>query len=126
MNCSEINKNPLFFLLLIILCFSAITTDTTCQSCPKKIKWKKLRTEEQVKTILYRCLPEKSSKSEITTFLSEKKIKYEEIAEENVIFFSVLIQSVSVWIEKKWAIRMNFDENNNLKGIEAEQWLTAP
>jgi len=119
------NKILFIYVLLIFFIFTSFTNVLFAESCPKKIKWKKLRTEDEVKTVLYKCLPVKTAKSEITTFLSLQKVEYSD-DEENIIFFSVLTKSNSIWIEKKWAIRLVLDENHKLKDITVEQWLTGP
>lgn len=118
-------KGQIIYFFPVILVQFLLVPDVQAEPCPEKIKWKKLRTEEEVKTVLYRCLPVNTVKTEIIDFLSGQKIEYTE-TEKDVIFFSVLTKSRSIWIEKKWAVRFVLDETQKLKTIEVEQWLTGP
>jgi hypothetical protein len=87
------------FLITAILFF--ISLNSFSQDCPEKVKWKKLKTEEEVKSILNSCLPLKTQKAEIVFFLKENKTIFSE-NEQGIIYASVFTRSKSPGIEKKW------------------------
>lgn len=117
--------NFIKFKLLVVPFVLFVFLTGNVNSCPKKINWKKLKTETEVLNVLSSCLPLYTDQSVIVNFLRSHKITAISTSDE-LIYANVLTKSNSMWVEKQWMMEFVLDEHKKLKEIKVTVGLTGP
>lgn len=111
----------IFYVLLVLV----ISLTAACQNDGKKIKWKKLKNEEEARLEVTKRLPANVTVADVNKFLTEQKMEHSELT-DSVIYAASGPWSASFFIEQEWFLEFYFDGNGKLDSLVTKNCFTGP
>ena len=119
--CAIKTESVLKYLLLLSLSLSFLSAGPG----QKPIRWKHLRTEQEVRTALIKIIPAKASMNQVSTFLLRERHDFFQSYGDSLIAFISPSEPAGFLISRKWMMRFHF-KADTLSLFTIREALTGP